>query len=682
MRILFNQNTTPNSVSFNAMKKNEFSGIDRYVVERYKLPIEKFDDMGDFFTYCGNEVEELKKKDFSGRQKETQIQRQGMLQEWYDYVTKENDAYTKPMELMILKGITGKLKPNEDKLPPVLNKGILAGTVEETQKTLKENPKAQFDFEKMYRKNLQKDVNNNYGVDNNYTGWVMIPSEEHDPENFEANVEKLKTLSHPNWCTKSFNAEPYLSEGDFHVYLENGKPALGVRFNSRGAIMEIQGPKNNKKIPVKYYQMTDYFKQYKLSSTASEEINELQRTKLRILRHFPKGVENYSTEQIFKKTGIKCKKDTEGLLIISELKKPYDDMSFWDIGANLNNMLKDVKEVEGDVDFEDADTLGSIRKIGGHANIYRTGVNGIGKLEYTGRGISYDWTNPNQAQLVKDLKPRMANYIKQNMFPNGIENYPTKQILETFGIKCKEDKSGMLTINEYKQPDDELVLFSDLGIDENNLLKDIKEITDLANFRRSNATSLGGIKRTGGGLILTDSDIKDISSLEYAGWHITFDPFKGNITQLDINDAKQRTRDTFKKEHFPKGVENYSSKEIFEGFGFKCRKVLFGKDRGKLVISNYRSPMNSNLNVKAMGIDENKLFRDVVKIKGYAVFEGTGVTDLGSVKEIGDGVNFSGSKVKSIGNLKYVGGTVIYGHSPLKSEDFSNVKINGHLKYI
>ena len=75
---------------------------------------------------------------------------------------------------------------------------------------------------------------------------------ENDPENFEANVEKLKTLSHKNWCTKSFNAEPYLSQGDFHVYLENGEPKLGIRFIG-SKIQEIQGEQNNGQIPLKYF---------------------------------------------------------------------------------------------------------------------------------------------------------------------------------------------------------------------------------------------------------------------------------------------------------------------------------------------------------------------------------------------------------------------------------------------
>ena len=680
MRILFNQNTTPNNMSFNAMKKNQFSGIDRYVVERYKLPIEKFDDMGDFFTYCGNEVEDLKKKDFSGRQRETQVQRKAMLDEWFNYVTEENDAYTKSMEMMILKGITNKLKPKEDKLPPVLNKGVLAETVEQTQKELEQNPKAQFDFDKNYRLNLQKEVVTDYGVPEDMTGWVVIPSQKHDPENFEANVEKLKTLSHPNWCTKSFNAEPYLSKGDFHVYLENGKPSLGVRFYG-DMIYEIQSQKNDNRIPVRYFNMMDYFKQYKLMDNARHEIHQLNKAMKKVKKIFPRGLEKYSSKQIFKRCGIDCKEDKDGLLIIKELKKPEKIDSFWEIGADLNKMLKDVKEVEGNADFGGADTFGNIRKIGGHANIYNTGINNLGKLEYVAKGVSYNDINENQKKLVKELKPRMVDYINKNIFPDGIENYSTKQILESFGIECKEDKSGMLTINRYNQPIENFINFSDLGVDENNLLKDVKEIEDLANFRGSNATSLGNVKRTGGGVILTDSNIRDISSIDYAAWNITYDPYLPKITIKDIDEVKNRTRKTFMKEHFPKGINKYKTHEILEVFGIKTRTILFGKNAGKLVISHYRSPINPNLNLKAMGINEDEMFKEIVEIKKHAIFTGTNVTDLGSVEKIGEDAYFSGSNVRRIPNLKYIGGDLKFNHSYLKPEDFSGMEVKGDIKH-
>ena len=66
-----------------------------------------------------------------------------MLQDWSKYVTLENAAYTLPIQLMILAGITGNLKPKDDTLPPVLNRGVLANTVAEIEDELNNNPTAQ-----------------------------------------------------------------------------------------------------------------------------------------------------------------------------------------------------------------------------------------------------------------------------------------------------------------------------------------------------------------------------------------------------------------------------------------------------------------------------------------------------------------------------------------------------------
>ena len=57
-----------------------------------------------------------------------------------------------------------------------------------------------FDFNKMYKTRLK-----NYYLEDSNTGetatkWVVIPSKKHDSENFEKNVERLKTLSHKSWC--------------------------------------------------------------------------------------------------------------------------------------------------------------------------------------------------------------------------------------------------------------------------------------------------------------------------------------------------------------------------------------------------------------------------------------------------------------------------------------------------
>ena len=231
--------------------KKDFEGVDLAVIEKYKPNIQQFKSKDDLQKFAENKINEIKEKDYGGRQEETKIQRKAMLKEWFDYVTKENDAYSNTQRLVILAAVTKDLKANNDTIPPVLNKGVLAATVTELEERLKANPKENFDFNKMYQNNLRTNFMKDSDTGETMTGWVIIPSKTNDPVNFEKNVEKLKTLSHKNWCTKSFNAEPYLSEGDFHVYLENGQPKLGVRFVN-DEVEEIQGEKNNGKIPPKY----------------------------------------------------------------------------------------------------------------------------------------------------------------------------------------------------------------------------------------------------------------------------------------------------------------------------------------------------------------------------------------------------------------------------------------------
>ena len=106
----------------------------------------------------------------------------------------------------------------------ILNAGALAQTVEDMKTALEQTQ--QFNFLKHYNDNLRNVEIAESDVNENFTGWIKIPSHKNDPENFKQNVEKLKTLSHPNWCTSSSMAQPYLSEGDFHIYMENGKPKL------------------------------------------------------------------------------------------------------------------------------------------------------------------------------------------------------------------------------------------------------------------------------------------------------------------------------------------------------------------------------------------------------------------------------------------------------------------------
>ena len=47
-------------------------------------------------------------------------------------------------------------------------------------------------------------------------GGIFIPSRAKDPDIFEQNVEKLKTLSNSTWCTKSYMADRKLIKSEIN----------------------------------------------------------------------------------------------------------------------------------------------------------------------------------------------------------------------------------------------------------------------------------------------------------------------------------------------------------------------------------------------------------------------------------------------------------------------------------
>ena len=202
-------------------------------------------------------INDIKLKNYNGRQEETTIQRKIILHEWFRYLLEENNEYTNSVNLMILDGIGHELSKNNDSIPPFLNKEVLKATIDEISRILKYHPKEIINFNKKYQTNLQKKYIEEFSeidtseITENMTGWIVIPSKENDPEHYEENIQKLKTMSLNSWCTKNFSADAYLSLGDFHIYLENGKTKLGVRFEG-DTIYEIQGEKNSTRIPIKY----------------------------------------------------------------------------------------------------------------------------------------------------------------------------------------------------------------------------------------------------------------------------------------------------------------------------------------------------------------------------------------------------------------------------------------------
>ena len=140
------------------LKKSDFQGTDLYIIEKNKYNVQQFKSKDDLQTIARQDIDKLTRKDYIGRQEETTVQRKEMLKEWFDYVIKENDAYSNVQRLVILSAMTKDLKPNNDSLPPVLNKRVLADTVVEVEEILKNNPKETINFSKLYDNNLKNNL--------------------------------------------------------------------------------------------------------------------------------------------------------------------------------------------------------------------------------------------------------------------------------------------------------------------------------------------------------------------------------------------------------------------------------------------------------------------------------------------------------------------------------------------
>ncbi len=256
MQIIKIESFNPN---FQAMKPNQFKGIDYAVVRKFKAPVEKFNSNSDFQNWAYKILEELKEESFPSKINFVYYQRKFVLNKWKTFLEQKVPEWSQAKLLLLYSAVIKGLKENNSEIPPSIRPEILDNTFFNLEKSLSENKDLQFNFNEMYQKDLSAHFLKDIPKD--YTGWIILPSKRKDCENFENNVEKLKLISNKSWCTNKWHhAETYLAGGDFHAYLESGVPKLGVRF-SGCEIQEVQGEKNNSVIPKKYLELVkEYIK--------------------------------------------------------------------------------------------------------------------------------------------------------------------------------------------------------------------------------------------------------------------------------------------------------------------------------------------------------------------------------------------------------------------------------------
>ena len=647
------QNLKPlqkDTISFTSMKKSQFHGIDLAIINKFHPPIEKFNDNNDLQIWCMNKIDELKEKDLSARQDETTTQRLAAFEDWRDYVLNENDAYTNSISLLILDGILDDIKKDNDREIPVLDKGILAQTIDEINSEVKNNPKTQVNFNKLYRLNLQKmtleDMDNN--IDSSQTDWICIPSYKNDPINFSENVNRLKRLSYKSWCTASFDAEPYLKQGDFHIYLENGRPKLGVRF-VKGKVKEIQGKKNNSKIPIKYLNVAQkYIKDnhYALSENAKSEFKQaliIKKEIKNIERKLKKQGVDFKTAtpaQLFDVFNIKYEQDNDGMFIIEKYEQPGLNYSFDDMGIDENKLFKDVKEIRGDANFRNSQLthLDNLETIGGNANFVFSKLTSLDNLQYIGRDADFKRSKLTSLNSLHTIG-RNANFERSKLTSLNClrvigknANFWYSQLthldnLQVIGGNAVFRDSELTNLDNLKAIGGN----ADFGYSELTSLDSLQAIGGDADFERSKLTSLNSLLAIDGHGCFRNSQLTHLDNLQYIRGNANFESSK--LTSLDSLLAIG-------------GNANFGSFEL-----------------------------TSLNNLRAIGGDADFTFSQLAHLDSLQTIGGTGyfrnsrLTHLDSLKTIGGSGYFGCSQLTHLDNLQAIGKSAYFSYSKLTHLD-------------
>ena len=106
-------------------------------------------------------------------------------------------------------------------------------------------------FTKAYRAAKMAATTNLVQLGDAQNGWRKVPQTAASDPNFKDRVAEVQAISSESWCTKTYNAGPYIQKGDFWVYVDKGRPELAIRFEG-DTVAEIQGRANNGGIPSQY----------------------------------------------------------------------------------------------------------------------------------------------------------------------------------------------------------------------------------------------------------------------------------------------------------------------------------------------------------------------------------------------------------------------------------------------
>lgn len=450
-----------NALSFGALKKTHFSGIELCCVNQFRAPIEKFNSNEDFNQWANKKINDIlnSKKLLTPPLKTNPILelKPKRVSEWIDAMCGEDSKYKdKPAYgLIVLKSVFKDLDYSMDLLPSTVDVETLDLTIAQIEEELKLNPKKTFDFDKLYKKNLSKkyidEEKQKQGIPSDYQKpfWIKIPAQKNAPDEFEENVQRLKAMSSPFWCTKNDHKAKGVLQGfeggDFYICIRADEPKIGMRTKWDG-VFDVQGKFNDFYVPYKYYDVIEgkiteigasittdspYSKYRNFAKQAQDIWSKIPdaivkkdyKTIMDYFGYNPTVLEDGSFEvetfrgypsclKYFEKYGI-SEEEFVGLI-----KKVKGDVFF--SSSNLKTPLN-IEEVGGNLFVNEGEmtSLGKIKRIGGNLNIYDSKIDDLGELEEIGGSFtpgSAPLKNLGKLKVIKGvaaLSNEQVMHIKQ-----------------------------------------------------------------------------------------------------------------------------------------------------------------------------------------------------------------------------------------------------------------------------
>lgn len=140
------------------------------------------------------------------------------------------------------------------------------------------------------------------------------------------------------------------------------------------------------------------------------------------------------------------------------------------------------------------------------------------KLELTDRAYDGYFTAKKRAETAEKAKIDLVEDIQSKNYTN---------ILKYFGIERQENEHGTVTLNKYNDYYD----YKSMGIDVQDMLKDVVKIKGDADFRKCSATDLSKLQEIGGFADFTDANVKNLSNLKSIGKFAIFK--NSNVANLN-----------------------------------------------------------------------------------------------------------------------------------------------------